>query len=121
MPVRYRDGHARDANRRIAQACVELLPFKPQAIALSGGTATTEVARHLAERSGLTIVTNSINVAMELTMRPRVRVILTGGQVRSESHEMVGAWTERFLEGLNFGTTIMGAALRAAGLEVVQV
>lgn len=108
LPVRYRDGHEREAKRRIAAACAETIPLKPQAIAMGGGTTTTEVARQLADRSGLTIVTNSLNVAMELTMRPRLRIILTGGQIRSESYEMVGAWTERFLEALNFGITVMG-------------
>lgn len=107
-PVRYRDGHHRDAKQRIGAACAETIPLRVQAIAMSGGTTTREVARHLVDRSGLTVVTNSLTIAMELTMRPRLRVIVTGGQLRSESFEMVGAWTERFLDGLNFGMTIMG-------------
>jgi DeoR family transcriptional regulator of aga operon len=66
------------------------------------------VARHLADRSELTIITNAINIAMELTMRPRLRVFVTGGLMRSESYELVGAWTERFLESLNIAVAIMG-------------
>lgn len=107
-PVRFREGQQRAAKIRIAAACADAISRKPQAIAMSGGTTTTEVARQLADRSELTIVTNAINIAFELAVRPRLRVIVAGGQIRSESFEVVGAWTERFLEGLNFSVTVMG-------------
>lgn len=108
LPVRFRDARHRQAKRRIALAAAATIARRPQAIALSGGTTTTEVARYLADRSELTIITNAINIAMELTMRPRLRVFVTGGVMRSESYELVGAWSERFLESLNLGVAIMG-------------
>ncbi len=108
LPVRYRDAQNRPAKRRIAAACAATITRKPQAVALGGGTTTSEVARHLADRSELTIITNAINIAMELAMRPRLRVIVTGGVMRSESYELVGAWTERLLESLNIAVTVMG-------------
>jgi DeoR family transcriptional regulator of aga operon len=108
VPVRFREGHEREAKLRIAAACADAIARRPQAIAMSGGTTTTEVARQLADRSELTIVTNAVNIAFELSLWPRLRVIVAGGQIRSESYEMVGAWTERFLEGLNFSVTVMG-------------
>ncbi len=108
LPVRFRDARHRLAKRRIAIAAAATIARRPQAIALSGGTTTTEVARHLADRSELTIITNAINIAMELTMRPRLRVFVTGGVMRAESYELVGAWCERFLESLNIGVAVMG-------------
>lgn len=108
LPVRYRDAQQRMAKKRIAFTCAQAISRKPQAVALGGGTTTTEVARQLADRSELTIVTNAINIAMELAMRPRLRVIVTGGVMRSESYELVGAWTERFLEALNLGVAVLG-------------
>ncbi len=108
LPVRYRDGQRRDAKARIAAACVEAIPRRAMAVAISGGTTTTEVARRLHDRSELTVVTNAVNIATELATSPRLRVIIAGGTMRSESYEAVGAWTERFLEGLNFGVTVMG-------------
>jgi DeoR family transcriptional regulator, aga operon transcriptional repressor len=115
LPVRYRESHQHDAKIRIARACVELIPRRPLAIAIAGGTTTSEVARHLADRGELSIVTTAINIAMELAMWPRLRVIVAGGMVRSESYELVGAWTERFLEGLNFNMAIMGVDGISAG------
>jgi DeoR family transcriptional regulator, aga operon transcriptional repressor len=108
LPVRFRDGQQREAKLRIARACVEEIPRRSMAVAISGGTTTSEVARQLGNRTELTIVTNAVNIAAELAPCPRLRVIVAGGLMRSESFEAVGAWTERFIEGLNFGVTIMG-------------
>jgi len=108
LPVRYRDGQQREAKHRIARVCAELVSRRSQAVAISGGSTTTEVARLLADRRELTIVTNAINIAMELSTQPNLRIIVAGGQLRSQTSEVVGAWTERFLEGLNFSVTIMG-------------
>ena len=118
LPVRYRDGQHRDAKRRIAQIAVSRVPTGPYAVGLSGGTTTSEVAKGLAERSDLTVVTNALNIAMELTLRPRVRVIVTGGAARSQSYELVGPWAEHTLAGINIGTAIVGVdgISAAAGL-----
>lgn len=108
LPVRYRDTRRRDAKARIAAACVAEIPRRPMAVAISGGTTTTEVARRLVGRSELTVVTNAVNIAVELAAHPGMRVIVAGGTMRPESYEAVGPMTDRFLEGLNFGVTVMG-------------
>ena len=116
LPVRYRDTQGREAKQRIAAACAGEVPLLTQAVAIGGGSTAAEVARVLSDRAGLTVVTNSIDVAMILATRHRVRVMVTGGFVRPESYEMVGAWTERFLENLNFSIAIMGVdGISAAG------
>jgi DeoR family transcriptional regulator of aga operon len=115
-PVRYRDSRNRDAKARIADACVAEIPRRPMAVALAGGTTTTEVARRLVGRTELTIVTNAVNIAVELAAHPGMKVIVAGGTMRPESYEAVGPMTDRFVEGLNFGITIMGVdGISAAG------
>jgi DeoR/GlpR family transcriptional regulator of sugar metabolism len=52
--------------RQIAQAAAALV-HPGDTIALSGGTTTTEVVRYLKLLRGITIVTNAVNVAMELS------------------------------------------------------
>ena len=68
LPVRYRDGQNREAKRRIAQVAVSRIPTGPYAVGLSGGTTTSEVAKSLADRADLTVVTNALNIAMDLTL-----------------------------------------------------
>jgi len=75
--------------RRIAQAAAELV--RPgHTIALSGGTTTTEVVRYLKLLRGITIVTNAVNVAMELSSHKEIDVIVTGGHLRGNWFTLVG-------------------------------
>ena len=77
-------------------------------VGLTGGTTTTEVAHRLADRQGLTVVTNALNIAAELAVRPDIKLIVTGGAARSESYELVGPLAEATLEGLNLDLAIVG-------------
>jgi DeoR family transcriptional regulator of aga operon len=58
-------------------------------IGLTGGTTTTEVGRELVDRS-LTAVTNALNIASELAIRPNIKLVVTGGTARPESYELDG-------------------------------
>jgi DeoR family transcriptional regulator of aga operon len=106
LPVRYRTGRS-DEKRRIARAAAELVT-DGLAIALTGGTTTTEVARMLATRQGLTVVTNALNIAVELAVRPDLKLIVTGGVARSASYELVGALADATLRGLYVDVAFVG-------------
>ena len=108
VPVHLRDLEAKEAKHRIAIRAAELIPSGPYAVALSGGTTTAEIARALARRTQLTIVTNALTIAMELASRPTAKVILTGGVVRSTSFEAVGVLAENTFKAVNVGTAILG-------------
>jgi DeoR family transcriptional regulator, aga operon transcriptional repressor len=116
LPVRYRDGQHRDAKRAIARLAVQRLPSGPHVVGLTGGTTTSEVAKHLAGRTDLTIVTNALNIAMELVLRPRVKLVVVGGVSRPQSYELVGPWAEEVLSSVNIGTAYVGVdGIDAAG------
>ena len=76
----------------------------PVAVGPTGGTTTSEVARLLVERTDLTVVTNALNIAAEMALRPRLRLVVTGGVSRSQSYELVGPWAEHTLLGLNMAS-----------------
>jgi DeoR family transcriptional regulator of aga operon len=106
LPVRYRTGRSEE-KRRIARAAAELVT-DGAVIALTGGTTTTEVARTLALRQGLTVVTNALNIAVELAVRPNLKLIVTGGVARSASYELVGSLADETLRGLNVDIAFVG-------------
>jgi DeoR family transcriptional regulator, aga operon transcriptional repressor len=108
LPVQLRDSRFRDAKHRIARRAAELIPGGPYAIALSGGTTTAEVAKALTHRTQLTIVTNSLTTAMEIASRPNLKVIMTGGVVRSSSFEVVGSLAENTFNAVNVGMAVLG-------------
>jgi DeoR family transcriptional regulator of aga operon len=106
LPVRYRTGRS-DEKRRIARAAADLVT-DGIAIALTGGTTTTEVARMLAARQDLTVVTNALNIAVELAVRPNLKLIVTGGVARSASYELVGSLADATLRGLYVDVAFVG-------------
>ena len=108
LPMRYRSGKHQDEKRRIAQAAADLVTDGVTSVALSGGTTTTQVARVLATRSGLKVVTNAINIAAELALRPLIGLVVCGGTARPESHELVGPLAEQTLSRLNVDLAFVG-------------
>jgi len=108
LPVRYRAGQNRDAKALVARRAAELLPRGPLTLGLSGGTTTHLLARLLAERVDLTVVTNALNIASELALRPRLKLVMTGGVSRTQSYELVGPIADRALEGLNMEVAVVG-------------
>jgi DeoR/GlpR family transcriptional regulator of sugar metabolism len=80
------------------------------AIALSAGTTTWAMARHVAATPGITIVTNSTTVADVITAADtsgRVTVILTGG-VRTPSAALVGPVADRTIAGMHVDQLFLG-------------
>lgn len=76
------------------------------------------VARALGSRDDLTVVTNAVNIAVDLTFRARAKVFLAGGFVRPQSYEVVGPSAIQALSRLTLGYAFIGVdgISAAAGL-----
>ncbi len=107
LPLRYKAARHHEEKKRIAAAAASLVR-DGSAIGLTGGTTTTEVARAIADRRALTVVTNALNIASELAIRPNLKLIVTGGYARAESYELVGPLAEQSLAGLNLDVVFLG-------------
>src|ERR671925_645507 len=106
LPLRYRAGRHEAEKHRIADAAAARLG-DARVVGLTGGTTTTEAARRIAGRT-LTVVTNALNIASELAVRPNLKLVVTGGVARSESYELVGPLAEATLAGLNLAMVFLG-------------
>jgi DeoR family transcriptional regulator of aga operon len=100
LPLRYKTTRQPAQKRRIAHEAASRV-LEGWAIGLTGGTTTTEVVRALVDRPRLTVVTNALNIAAEIAVRPNLKLVVTGGVARPESYELVGPIAEASLEGLN--------------------
>jgi len=78
-----------DEKRRIARAAAALVN-DGDIVAMTAGTTTTETIRCLPMNRGLTVVTNTVNVAMELCNRKDIEVFVTGGSLRGTWFSLVG-------------------------------
>jgi len=81
--------HRMAEKRQIGLAAAELVA-DGDTIAIGAGTTTTQVARSIRHRKGITIVTNAINIAMELSHRDDLKVMVTGGWVSGSWFALVG-------------------------------
>lgn len=66
--------------RRIGLAAAELVQ-ENETIGLSAGTTTTHVGRSLRHRQNIKVITNALNIGMELCNQPGIRTSLTGGVI----------------------------------------
>ena len=107
LPLRYKGVRYAEEKRRIAREAAAQVT-EGMAVGLTGGTTATEVARALADRQKLTIVTNALNIASELAVRPGIKLITTGGVARSQSYELSGPIAEASLTGLNLNVAFIG-------------
>jgi DeoR family transcriptional regulator of aga operon len=76
------------------------------------GTTTTAVARglrHRTELADVTVVTNAINIALELERAaPRITVLVTGGTLRPLQHSLVNPLGTTLLEHLRGSVAFVG-------------
>ena len=68
-----------------------------ETIFLDSGTTTMEIARNLKNMQNITVITNAVNIANELSRSPGVEVLLTGGILRENSFSLVGPHAEQML------------------------
>jgi DeoR family transcriptional regulator, fructose operon transcriptional repressor len=87
---------ARDAvltteKERIAKAALAELPDEGSVL-LDAGTTTSRLAEALPLDRELVVVTNGLPIAMSLSARPNVTVLLVGGRVRGRTLAAVDSW-----------------------------
>jgi DeoR family transcriptional regulator of aga operon len=116
LPIRYkREQHAPE-KQQIALAASALVQ-RGAVIGLCGGTTSTAIATVLGARadimeasphSNLTVVTNAINIAAQLAMRPQIKTVVTGGVVHARSYELVGPYSDVVLEKITLDIAFIG-------------
>jgi len=112
-PFRYdasfqeQEGLRSEEKRRIGFAAASLVR-EGETIAISAGTTATQVARCLRYRKGVTIVTNAVNVAMELSNCPDLTVITTGGILSGGWFSLLGPIALRSVEEFFYDRVFVG-------------
>lgn len=78
------------------------------ALILDAGTTTLEVAKHITAKN-ISVITNSIDIAMVLTQREDVNLLITGGNLRPTTRAMVGHIPESVLKNFRVDKAFIGA------------
>jgi DeoR family transcriptional regulator of aga operon len=85
-PFRYdtsfqrREQSYAEQKRRIGLAAADLIA-ENETVGLTAGTTTTQIGRSIRHRSNINVITNAVNIGMELCNHPGIKTSLTGGTV----------------------------------------
>ena len=109
LPFEERAAHQIEAKRKIAAAAKRLVE-PGQVVGLSGGTTATELARQLRAMEDVTIVTNAVNIALELQGQSTKRVMVTGGIMNQGSYDLVGDLAVQSLQNVHLDLAFQGVS-----------
>jgi len=107
-PFGLRAARSTEAKARIGALAASLIS-PGEALIIDVGTTALELARELADRSGLTVLTPSFRAAELLNRNADLRVIVTGGILRPGELSFVGDLAERAFADLHCDVVYLGA------------
>ena len=116
LPLRYRTARRGREKSAIARAVAGLV-CPGSVIAFNGGTTTTAAAYEVGVRAAAdpafaatetTVVTNAVNIANDLIVRPQLRIVVIGGVARARSYELIGPLTGLILPEISIDTLFLG-------------
>ncbi len=95
-----------DEKKQIAKEASKLIQEGDQII-LDSGSTTELLAKEIKHFNGITVITNGINIAMEL-MKSNVEVILLGGNLQKDTSALIGPITEKALSMISVDKLFLG-------------
>ncbi|MDL4839247.1 DeoR/GlpR family DNA-binding transcription regulator [Aquibacillus rhizosphaerae] len=99
-----------EEKKEVALKAIEYVQ-EGQSIAMDVSTTNTEFARELKKHfKQLTVLTNSLPIAYELSEMPHFTIILAGGILRNEELCVIGEMTEDFISQFHIDTLFLSAS-----------
>lgn len=108
-PVTIKETRHQAQKQRIGAAAARLIR-DGETIILDSGSTTMEIARQIRQRKfeSLTVITNALNIALELSGQSGVRVMMLGGMLRPTSYSLVGPDAQQALSKLSADRLFLG-------------
>ncbi len=106
-PIALRAGISNKVKELIGRAAADLI-HENETVIIDVGTTTLELAKALNRNLKLTAITSSLQIASELSTKPEIRTIVTGGVLRTGEMSMIGNTAENTLSSFNCDTVFLG-------------
>ncbi len=108
-PLNIKETRCHAQKLRIGQAAAKMIQ-DGETIILDSGSTTVEIARQIRQMKfeSLTVITNALNIAMELSGLPQIRVMMLGGLLRQTSYSLAGPDAEQALSRLSADRLFLG-------------
>ena len=108
MPLGQREDEWTEEKNRIGRKACELVS-PGQAIILDAGTTTERMIPGLRALSGLTVITNGLNIARGLSGLTGVTTVLCGGILNDITGSLAGFHAEEFMRQFHVATAFLSA------------
>lgn len=105
MPLRIREKTNREQKQIIAELVAGLVE-EGDRIMLDASSTSLMIAKALKDKSKLTVITNSVEVLIELAGHEGIQVISTGGALNETSLSLVGNAAQKVLNGYHVDKAI---------------
>ena len=105
LPLRIRERTHREEKQVIAGLVARLIE-EGDRIMLDASSTSLMIAKELKEKEKLTVITNSVEVLIELASHEGIQVISTGGNLNETSLSLVGNAAQKVLNGYHVDKTV---------------
>lgn len=106
IPFKVREKTNTIQKQKIAKTVVSMLE-DGESIMLDSSSTSLIIAKNLKQFKDLTVITNSVEVLMELSQNKNIRVISTGGILRDSALSLGGSDARRLLRKFNVDKAIL--------------
>ncbi|MBN2164897.1 MAG: DeoR/GlpR transcriptional regulator [Marinilabiliaceae bacterium] len=93
----------------IARKAIEMIN-DGDTIILDSGSTTTEIAKLISGYKNLTVITNSLNIALILGADPEINLVLTGGEFKAPTLSLTGQKAADFFNDLHVDKLFLATA-----------
>lgn len=93
----------------IAHKALELIS-DGDTIILDSGSTTTEIAKLITGFKNLTVITNSLNIALTLGVDTEINLVVTGGEFKAPTLSLTGQKAADFFEGIHVDKLFLATA-----------
>lgn len=103
-----RAGEHSEQKRCIGQAAARRVP-DGATVLITGGSTTEAMLPYIADRTGLTVLTNGLGIAHQLARYDQISVVVLGGVLRHEELSLLGSLAEQALADFHVDMAFSGA------------
>jgi len=106
LPLNEKQKLHLEEKERIAEEAVKMV-HEGDVVIIDSGSTTTQLARKMKGLKGVTVITNAVNIALEL-LDSELEIILTGGVLQKISYTLIGPLAEDVLRKISADKLFQG-------------
>jgi DeoR/GlpR family transcriptional regulator of sugar metabolism len=106
-PVLHRMTEEKECKEAIAKATASMIK-NGESIFIGSGSTVAHVARYLSDRKNLTVITNALNIGIDLASAAAITVVILGGMMHHKELSLIGHITEQSMREVTFDKVIIG-------------